>query len=287
MEATVVERKYDGIRLLAFKNGDDVRLLSRNQLPQQLPALARAVSALPVHDIVLDGEATWDGTGEYHVFDILWVNGRNVTREPLEARRSLLAELPFSATMQRVPLLDDADPFARACREDGRGDRQTPRSVYEHRRRPMAKMKCEIKAQFIVGGVTDLRGPLGPGALILASAGGELVFAGRLARGRHGPPANCANGLTCWNCESSPQVGRHADCARLGTSDTVEVGFIEWTVNGKLQGTEDTGVVAENAQVRLPTPLPNPNRRSRSSATASRLRRVEVGHGRQIASAIH
>ena len=34
----IFERKLDGIRLLAFKNGADVRLLSRNRLPQHLPA---------------------------------------------------------------------------------------------------------------------------------------------------------------------------------------------------------------------------------------------------------
>ena len=44
----VFERKLDGIRLLAFKNGADIRLLSRNRLPQHLPAIAAAVAALPV-----------------------------------------------------------------------------------------------------------------------------------------------------------------------------------------------------------------------------------------------
>jgi len=40
----VFERKLDGIRLLAFKDGGDVRLLSRNRLPQNAsyPTIARA-----------------------------------------------------------------------------------------------------------------------------------------------------------------------------------------------------------------------------------------------------
>src|SRR5438552_947181 len=46
----IFERKIDGIRLLAFKNGDEVRLLSRNRLPQHLPAIADAVRALPAGD---------------------------------------------------------------------------------------------------------------------------------------------------------------------------------------------------------------------------------------------
>ena len=61
------ERKFDGIRLLAYKRGTDVRLYSRNRLPQQLPAVARAVAQLPVTDAILDGEVAWDGSSSYHV----------------------------------------------------------------------------------------------------------------------------------------------------------------------------------------------------------------------------
>ena len=54
------ERKLDGIRLLAFKHGQDVRLLSRNKLMQNAayPSVVEAVANLPVRDVILDGEAT-------------------------------------------------------------------------------------------------------------------------------------------------------------------------------------------------------------------------------------
>ena len=64
------ERKFDGIRLLAYKNESGVGLYSRNRLPQQLPEITTAVANLPVHDVILDGEVTWDGRSGYHVFDI-------------------------------------------------------------------------------------------------------------------------------------------------------------------------------------------------------------------------
>src|SRR6185436_13440468 len=72
----IFERKFDGIRLLAFKDADGVRLFSRNRLPQHLPAFAAAVAALPVREVILDGEMTWRGEAggaAYHVFDILWI----------------------------------------------------------------------------------------------------------------------------------------------------------------------------------------------------------------------
>src|SRR5262245_65993219 len=62
------ERKFDGIRLLAYKRGRAVELYSRNHLPQQLPAVADAVAGLPADELILDGEVTWDGTSAYHVF---------------------------------------------------------------------------------------------------------------------------------------------------------------------------------------------------------------------------
>jgi ATP-dependent DNA ligase len=67
----IFERKLDGIRMLAFKNGDDVKLYSRNRLLQHYPTVSEAIRNLPHDDIVLDGEAAWDASSRtaYHVFD--------------------------------------------------------------------------------------------------------------------------------------------------------------------------------------------------------------------------
>jgi bifunctional non-homologous end joining protein LigD len=166
----VFERKFDGIRLLAYKRGDDVRLYSRNRLPQQLPAVTGAVAALPVRDLILDGEVTWDGRSGYHVFDILWLNGRAVTTSPLEDRRALLAALPFEPPLQRVELVDDPAPWERARREGWEGVIAKRRgSPYEHRRsKHWLKMKCEAAQEFVVGGFTDPQGArVGLGALLV------------------------------------------------------------------------------------------------------------------------
>src|SRR4029434_3769681 len=110
----IFERKLDGIRLLAFKQGRDVRLFSRNRLPQQNAAIADAIASLSPRELILDGEVTgiWGpaSTREadktrcfaYHVFDILWMDGRDVTTLPLEQRRALLKALPLRAPLQRV-----------------------------------------------------------------------------------------------------------------------------------------------------------------------------------------
>src|SRR4051794_27138211 len=113
----VFERKYDGIRLLAFKHGRDVRLLSRNQLPQNSPAIAEAIASLPVRDLILDGEITWDKASRYYVFDILWLDGRDLMRLPLDERRAILASLHLRAPLHLVERLTDPSPWERACSE--------------------------------------------------------------------------------------------------------------------------------------------------------------------------
>src|SRR5215217_7897712 len=161
------ERKIDGIRLLAYKQGPEVRLYSRNRLPQHLPALSAAVAALPAGELILDGEAAWDGSGTYHVFDILWLNGRDVTALPLEERRALLRSLPVRSPMRIVEVIDDAAPW-------------------EHRRsRHWLKMKCEASQEFVVGGFTDPQGArVGLGALLVGYYDGEdVVFAGKVGTG--------------------------------------------------------------------------------------------------------
>src|SRR5947207_125973 len=167
----IFEQKFDGIRLLAFKRGSDVRLFSRNRLPQQMPAVAAAIAALPVTDAILDGEVTWPGSKvAYQVFDVLWLDGRDTTSLPLERRRELLNDLPFPSPLHHVKALNEADPFGHARREGWEGviakRRGTP---YEHRRsKHWLKLKCEATQELVVGGFTDPQGArVGLGALLV------------------------------------------------------------------------------------------------------------------------
>jgi ATP-dependent DNA ligase len=249
------ERKFDGIRLLAYKRGADVQLYSRNRLPQNLPALARAIASLPVEEVILDGEVTWDGQSGYHVFDILWLNGRAVTALPLEDRRALLDELPFELPIRRVELLTDEKPWERASREGWEGVIAKRRgSPYEHRRSKLwLKMKCEASQEFVVGGFTDPQGArVGLGALLVGYyEGSDLVFAGKLGTGFDtrllldlrrrldaielpSSPFTTAKGL--------PRLRAHWVRPEI----VVRAAFIEWTVHGKLRHPRLLGVRPEN-----------------------------------------
>jgi ATP-dependent DNA ligase len=249
------ERKLDGIRMLAFKNGSDVRLYSRNRLLQHRPKLMEAISKLPIHDVILDGEAAWDGEADrridYHVFDILWLEGRSVMSSPLEARRALLKDLPLQAPLGRVAELTDKKPWERACKEGWEGVIAKLRtSTYQQGRSGhWLKMKCEATQELVVGGFTDPQGSrVGLGALLVGYFEKEdLVFAGKIGTGftrkllvelrarfdkleTSKSPFTKAVGL--------PRVRAHWVRPEI----VVQVSFIEWTVHGKLRHPRLVGI---------------------------------------------
>jgi bifunctional non-homologous end joining protein LigD len=242
----IFERKLDGIRLLAFKDDDDVRLLTRNRLPRHLPHVAEAIRGLPVAEVVLDGESAWDDstTVVYHIFDILWLNGRNVTTLPLTERYALLSALRLAPPLGRVDRLDGAKPWEHACREGWEGViAKRLDSAYEHKRsRSWLKMKCELTQQLVVGGFTDpQRSRVGLGALLVGYyEDDDFVFAGKVGTGFDTalllalrarldaieipqPPFTKAVGL--------PRVRAHWVRPEI----VVEVAFIEWTAHNKLR----------------------------------------------------
>lgn len=248
----IFERKFDGIRLLAFKKGPQVRLFSRNRLPQNIPFVVEAIAKLPMHDVVLDGEVTW-GKGEvtYHVFDVMWLEGRDVTSLPLDARRALLSELPLHSPLSSVESLTDEKPWERACNEGWEGVIAKRRnSQYEHRRsKHWLKMKCEATQELVVGGFTDPQGRrVGLGALLIGYFEGDhFVFAGKIGTGFDTkllldlrarlnaleiakPPFTKSVGL--------PRVRAHW----VRPEVVVQVAFIEWTVHGKLRHPRLLGV---------------------------------------------
>jgi ATP-dependent DNA ligase len=245
------ERKFDGIRLLAYKSDGDVRLYSRNRLPQNLPELTRAIANLPVNEVILDGEVTWDGRSGYHVFDILWLNGQPVTALPLDDRRALLQELPFEAPMQRVELVEDEKPWEVARREGWEGVIAKRRgSPYEHRRsKHWLKMKCEASQELVVGGFTDPQGTrVGLGALLVGYyESGDFVFAGKIGTGFDTKLLlDLRSRLDAIELPASPFT-KATGLPRLRVhwvrpEIVVQVAFIEWTVHGKLRHPRLLGV---------------------------------------------
>jgi bifunctional non-homologous end joining protein LigD len=133
------EIKHDGFRIMARRDAAGVRLITRkgNDLTRRFPFIAMAVAALPVASCLIDGEAIvsddnglaifdrirGQGTlasGTLCAFDLLQVDGQDLRREPLEARKGALAKLLRGANSSLVINTyyeaDGAIVFREACR---------------------------------------------------------------------------------------------------------------------------------------------------------------------------
>jgi bifunctional non-homologous end joining protein LigD len=248
--AWTFERKLDGIRLLAHKRGKAVELWSRNRLSltAAYPAVVRALERLPQRTLVLDGEATggWgrQGDADYNVFDVLWIDGRDLRPLPLTERREVLASLPFALPVARVEPLAGKAPWERACREGWEGViAKRLDSPYEGRRsKAWLKMKCEASQELVIGGFTDPQGSrVGLGALLVGYfEGDDFVFAGKIGTGfdhallrdlrkrldalaQPATPFTKATGL--------PKLRVHWVKPRI----VIQAAFTEWTGGGKLR----------------------------------------------------
>lgn len=203
----VYQRKLDGLRCIAMKHGDDVQLLSRNQLSfnARFASVVAAVGALGVDDVVLDGELiAWDARQrtsfaalqhgqlqvEYHVFDIVSLLGQDTRALPLEERMALVSRLVGTHEVLKSveSLAGSADELlAQACREGWEGligKRQT--SIYRSgRSTDWIKLKCTSSQELVIGGWTEPKGArVGFGALLMGYyEDGEFIYAGKVGTG--------------------------------------------------------------------------------------------------------
>jgi bifunctional non-homologous end joining protein LigD len=200
----VFERKLDGIRCLAVKDGGRTRLYSRNDLSlnDRYPSLAAALDADKADGFVIDGEAVTFvggrdrfGGGEggkllYYVFDVLYADGRDVRSLPLEERRPVLQGVlkwsdPLRITEQMTG--DGAALLKDACRDGWEGliAKRLGTTYVSTRSRDWLKLKCTRAQELVIGGFTAPHGSRTDlGALLVGYYDGDrLRYAGKVGTG--------------------------------------------------------------------------------------------------------
>jgi bifunctional non-homologous end joining protein LigD len=213
------EIKLDGYRIEARLDGGDVQLLTRKQQnwTHRFPPVAAAVAALPAETALLDGEIVVedehgissfsllqtdlkDGRIDrfvYYAFDLLYLDGRDLTGEPLVERKAALAALLERRTKDEIKSnvirytgdFDEAGPviLRHACEMGLEGIVSKRRSApYRSGRTDnFIKAKCRGEQEFIVAGYAPATAmPRAIGALIVAvHENGALRYAGRVGTG--------------------------------------------------------------------------------------------------------
>jgi bifunctional non-homologous end joining protein LigD len=203
----VYEEKYDGYRILAYKEGPRVTLYSRNakDRTESFSDIAAAIATLPDRTLLLDGEAVafdrklvsrfqllqqGDVPYVYAVFDCLYRNGRDLRREALPARRAALEEA-IGDTDHLLPSRrlesDGLAAYRTAKRKGWEGViGKDPTAPYvEGRSTRWLKVKIKQEEEFVIGGYTTPAGARSHfGSLLLgAYRGRDLQYVGRVGTG--------------------------------------------------------------------------------------------------------
>jgi bifunctional non-homologous end joining protein LigD len=212
----IYEIKFDGYRILARLRAGEVRLFTRkgNDWTDKLPGLAVELAKLPLEDGWLDGEAVvldqngipnfnalqnaFDRSREqsivYFVFDVPYLNGRDLRRRPQSERSEALREVLADNASARVRLsepfeTDGASALRSACAMGLEGlIAKRLDGCYDGGERSNAwlKLKCNQRQEFVVGGFTNRgQGSQEVGSLLLGvyDEAGNLVPAGSVGTG--------------------------------------------------------------------------------------------------------
>lgn len=270
----VHELKYDGYRIGCRVQDGRVTLLSRrgNDWTTQFPEIAKAASALKVTSALLDGEvcsvlpdgrtsfqALQNSTGRliYFVFDLLYLDGRSLLREPLDARKRALKKIVRGARIQFADHIDADGPaaFREACRLglEGIVSKRHDQPYLSGKRQGWLKTKCVQRQEFVVGGFTDPEGSRqGLGALLVGYFDrGTLVFAGKVGTGFTAKSARelraALERIEVKTCPFTPPpagwLGRNAHWVTPAL--VAEVVFTEWTDEGKIRHPSFQGLRAD------------------------------------------
>lgn len=277
----IFERKFDGMRCLAFRDGDRVRLLSRNRQPLNgtYPELADALAAQPRTRFVLDGEVVaFDGRRTsfarlqgrlgitdpvlaraspvrvfYYVFDLLHLDGKSTVDTPLVWRKRLLRKaIDFGGPLRYTPhrVADGLAAYRAACE---RGDEGVIAKLADSRydggrSKNWLKFKCVRDQEFVVGGYTSPKGSrVELGALLLGYYDGrDLVYAGKVGTGFDDATLRRLHGRLSASARDTPPftrgLVRQADAHWVRPELVVQIGFTEWTRDGKLRHPRYLGV---------------------------------------------
>jgi len=257
----VFEEKYDGYRLIAYKEGDRVTLLSRNDKDRTstFPEIAGAIRKLPASTLVLDGEAVvfdrhglsrfqllqQGGKRTFAVFDCMYLDGRDLRSEPLTARRSAM-EAALAGQARLLPSKRLAPnglvAYAQATKRGLEGMiAKDQSSIYvEGRSKKWLKCKVHQEEEFVIGGYTAPAGARQRfGALLLgAYDAAGLHYVGKVGTGFSSNSLESLGDLFQGLVrKTTPFIDapRGRDVTYLAPKLVAQIAFQEWTADKKLR----------------------------------------------------
>jgi bifunctional non-homologous end joining protein LigD len=258
----IYEEKYDGYRILAYKEGDGVTLVSRNgnDRTATYASVARAIQQLAVRTVLLDGEVVaFDRKGiarfqllqegsratSYAVFDCLYKAGRDLRNEPLTARRaaaeSVIDNMKGLMISRRLPDNGvEAYKIAKKKGYEGIVAKDLSSPYIEGRSTKWLKVKVHQEEEMVIGGYTKPEGSRRYfGALLLgAYEDGKLRYVGKVGTGFNENTLASLYRKFKPLAQSKPAFvdpPREKDVIYLRPKLVAQISFQEWTADRKLR----------------------------------------------------
>lgn len=257
----IFEVKWDGYRTIAEVKGRDVEIYSRNQISfnNMFPKIVEGLEFLGV-EAVLDGEIvvldetglpnfeliqsykkTQEGQAVYYIFDILYLNGQDLTGLPLLERKKILQGIlpPHSYYLRESDFVEHHgnEFFIQVKRFNLEGmvaKKKDSKYIQGKRSKDWLKIKTQQVQEAVIGGYTEPRGGrVGFGSLILGVyENGKLTHIGNAGGGfKDQELLELKKKLEELEIKSSPFVdyGENGEHHWVEPRLVGEVKFAEWT----------------------------------------------------------
>lgn len=302
-EEWVHEIKFDGYRILAYIQDGNVRMYTRTgqDWTHKFHPLADVLRKMPVQNAIIDGEVialndegissftllqealSKGKTGElsYYVFDLLYLNGKNITHLPLLERKKKLKPL---ITAKLDGYVFYSEHFAKQDKHflqhichmhmEGVVSKRIDAAYTSKRSKSWVKTKCHQRQEFVIGGFTlPTHKERGIGALLLGYyEGKEFIYAGKLGTG--------------FDQETAPLLRKKLDRLKQKTMAfaevpsivsnkaiwvkptlVCEVEFTEWTADGRLRHPSFQGMRDDKPAKNISRDIPATIKKTKSKKT--------------------
>ena len=296
------EMKFDGYRILSRLEKGRVRLVSRNgkDWTERFPSVAEAIAGLGVERAVFDGEVAvllaggktsfqalqnymgGAGGGQlvYYVFDLLHLDGYDLSGVALEARKAALQGLLEGLNGGRLRYSDHVvgqgrRVFENACRMGMEGivSKRRDMTYTPGRTRGWLKVKCHLEQEVVIGGFSDPEGTrTGLGALLIGVYDGQarLVYAGKVGTGFTDKMLqDLRRKLEAREQKTSPfaaGTGLPRTAHWVKPDLVAQVAFTEWTSEGHLRHPTFRGLREDKPAAQVVRENPEPTGRAEAEA---------------------
>lgn len=285
----IFEKKFDGARCIVVKKNKKVTLYSRNhkKMNAAFPELVKAFEDSKEDHFILDGEIVALIKGKssfsalqtrlnilceekakqrkvpiaFYVFDVLCIKGRQITSLPLLERKAFLKPMKIYSSLVRFTSFRQKEGerfYQEALKKGWEGilAKRKESSYLSKRSKDWLKFKCSLSQEFVICGFTKPSGArIGFGALLVGYyKSGKLQYAGKVGTGYDTAFLRSLSAklktMVLKDSAFEEEI-KEKNAIFVRPKLVAEIGFTEWTKDGKLRHPTFLGLRMDKAPTKV------------------------------------